>query len=1333
MTCPVCGTVAVPGARFCHNCGAALPAAAALPATERRVVTVLFGDLSDFTAWAEDLDPERVGAVTDRVLAALAGAVKTFGGHVDKLTGDGIMAVFGAPVAHEDDAERAVRAALSMQRAVRRVLDDERGGGAPLGLRVGLNTGEVVAGMQAAIEYTVIGDTVNTAARLADAAAIGAVYAGATTSTSSRHVASWRRLRPLRLKGKREPVQAYELLGLHDAPGARSGLGDEAPFVGREAELGRIAGRLAEVVDRGQPRVVVMTAEAGIGKTRFAAEVGRFATGYDVAPGRYAARSSARVLSVRCAAYGERRRLAPLADLVRTAIGLTAETGSPTSRVTVEKRLRKLARRLARCPTKAGRQTPLAPDPALASGPALTSDPALAPAPAGEPFAVDLLLPLLGFGELPLDGHEWSSPAPATGNLSQRLPGAVADLLNALARETPLLLVIDDLDDATVETIDALGNTLSKLAGPVLVLLLGRPELVHTAGVLTRIRDAEVLALPPLRGADGARLLTSYLGGGRLPQTDEDRLLVTSQGNPFYLAELVTLLIERGALTTCDGAWSASADGADWRLAPGSLSARLLSRDLAAVLAARIDALAGDARAVLRDAAIIGDMVPAGALEALHERGVGRDGRPAGVLAVEFDRAVDELLHRRMLRRVRGGYTFATPLMREAAYAGIGRADLAERHAYLARWAAELCSAEASVPAGPSGGPAQNTVSAGVGGLGVGGLGVGGFSVGGFSVGGFGVGGGAGMSPQGLDVFVAEHAERAVALADSVRLRADAGAREAAPLGVAALGRAARRAMANGEPDLAVEYAERAASLAGEALPVQDRLVHASALLQNGRPAEALGYAEKICANAGDDVVSRVGALLVAGRAHRLLGDPARANQAWQDALRAATEAGLLKERGQALRRLGMEDFLAGRLNEAGTRFGTAYQLALQAGDRRAQAFSLQNLAWVTTTRGDFAGTDSALNRAARLFAELDDSVGRAWIRGATSFARLLAGRLAEARRLALAFLPYGERLGESWAVGTLRAVAAFAAAELGDLTEADREARRAYRDFVAAADDWGRGFALVVRGVVARGLGEPDHAADLLTDALGYGERTSHPLLLGMAGTIRGFVELDRGDPAAAEADARRALAMTDKPSVLDAPGCPPHSPQIGPLVLLASARLASGDSAEAVRLLTPLAAAPRGPSLMFPWRQAVSTYAAALLAAGRVEEAVEWAEQAQQIPAEDVRSRVFAFRVLAEAYATAGQLEQARSAAIEAGQLAYGTEQASERPAAKAVFEAVSVRGPAAPVSPAPVSPATGIPVSPAVDRSTAFAEPSTPLADQSSPFADPSTFPAGSAPAV
>ncbi|MEV4481255.1 adenylate/guanylate cyclase domain-containing protein [Micromonospora coxensis] len=1186
MTCPVCGTLAVPGARFCHNCGAALPAAAALPTAERRVVTVLFGDLSDFTSWSEDLDPERVGAVTDRVLAALAGAVKTFGGHVDKLTGDGIMAVFGAPVAHEDDAERAVRAALSMQRAVRRVLDDERGGGAPLGLRVGLNTGDVIAGIQAAIEYTVIGDTVNTAARLADAAAVGAVYAGGRTSAATRHVASWRALRPLRLKGKREPVEAYELLGLLDAPGTRSGLGDEAPFVGRETEIGRVAGRLAEVIDRSEPRVLLMTAEAGIGKSRFAAEVERLAAGYDVGTGRYAAHTGARVLSVRCAAFGERRRLAPLADLVRAAVGLPSDASTALTRPAVEERLRRLGQRLGQR--------------------------------GGSPLAIDQLLALLGYAELPgghgtaTDNGEWSgTTAPAD---AEAVPNAVAGLLSALASEAPLVMVVDDLHDATAETIRALGLTLSRLSGPVLVLLLGRPELVRTAGALTRVADAEVHVLPALRGADAARLLTSYLGGGKLPQADADRLLATAQGNPFYLAELVTLLMERGALTAV--AERRSGPGG-WRLAPGSLGSRLLSRDLAAVLAARIDALPQDARSVLRDAAVVGDTVPEGALEALREQRAGRDGRPAAVAAVELERAVEELLQRRMLHRTRSGYAFATPLMREAAYAGVSKAELAERHAALARWAA---------PGDTGSAPGGFTESA-------------------------------------RDDFVAEHVERAAALADAVKLRPDAPARTVTPLGVAALGRSARRSLHAGEPALAVEYAERAAELARDGVPAADRVVHARALLQVGRANDALAFAEKIAANAGDEAAVRTGALLLAGQAHQTLGDQGRAVSSWQEALQVATAGGLPALRASAMRRLGMADFIAGRLGQASSRLAASYQVSLAAQDPRGQAWSLQNLAWVTTTRGDFAGTDAVLGRAARLFAQLKDPYGRAWLRGTTAFARLLAGRLGEARRLARVFLPFGERVGEAWAVGTLRAVEAFAGAELGEIAEADREARRAYRDFAAASDDWGRGFALVVRGVVARGLGEPEHAADLLTDALAYAGRTSHPLLTGMAGTLRGFVALDLGDCETAERDARAVLTAVE-----------PHNPQApaqaAPRVLLATARLAAGDPATAVGLLAPVATtAASTPTLLFSRRQTMARYASALLAHGQREQALDWARRAVAAPAEDVRSQVIGASVLAEALAACGRPVEALASAEEAVRLAYATEQRSERVAADAL----------------------------------------------------------------
>ena len=1259
MTCPMCGTVAVPGARFCHHCGAALAAAATLPAAERRTVTVLFGDLSDFTAWAEDVDPERVGAVTDRVLAALAGAVKTFGGHVDKLTGDGIMAVFGAPVAHEDDAERAVRAALSMKRAVRRVLDDERGGGAPTGLRLGLNTGAVVAGVQAALEYTVIGDTVNTAARLADAAGVGTVYAGAATAAASRRVASWRGLRPLRLKGKREPVEAYELLGLLDAPGTRSGLGDEAPFVGRETELGRVAGRLAEVVDRAEPRVLVVTGEAGLGKTRFAAEVERFAAGYS---------AGARVLSVRCAAFGERRRLAPLADLVRAALGVPAD--AHTTREQIEERLRRVIGR-------AGRGRPLHTDLVLTL--LGHGETAASAAPTGAGWTEPNDFPGAGW-TVPNDfpGAGWTGPNdfPGIGDGGfdvdlDAIPAAVAELLSALAADEPLLVVVDDLHDATAETIDALGAALSRLTGPVLVLLLGRPELVRPAGLLTRLADAEVAVLPALRGADAARLLTTYLGGGRLPQADSDRLLITAQGNPFYLSELVVLLQERGALTSTPGE-----PGPVWRLAPGSLGGRLLSSDLAAVLAARIDALPADARSVLRDAAVVGDSVPAGAVEALRLGRSGRDPRPAAVAAIELARAVDELLQRRMLRRVRaGGYAFATPLLREAAYAGIGKADLAERHALLAGWAAPGPGGSGPGGSGPVG--SDGSLSPAEGGPGGSGR---------------GRAGRVGMAAEAADAFVAEHAERAAALADAVGLRPDVVARSVATLGVTALGRLARQALATGEPAQAAAYGERAAALTGGALAAADRLVHARALLQLGRIAEALADAEKICANAADDTAARPGALLLAGRAYRMMGDPQRSYATWQEALDAATAAGRPGERAEAMRRLGMADYLAGRLTEAGQRFEAAYQVAVGAGEQRSQAWSLLNLAWVTATRGDFAGADTVVGAAARRYAELADPVGLAWLRGTTGFARMLAGRLTEARRLALAFLPFGERVGEAWAVGTLRAVEAYAAAELGELVEAGQGARQSYRDFAAAADGWGRGLALVVRGVVARGLGEPQHAVDLLSDALEHGERTGHPLVVGMARTIRGFVLLEQDDPAAAEADARAVLAVVEPYDVLE-------SAQVGPRVLLAlalarravrpGAAVGAGtedgadlaadtedraDLGSAVTLLEPVAHSTDGSSLLVSRRFALAAYADVLLCAGRAADAVPWARQAQTAPGEDVRSQVYAGRILALALYAVGQRDEAVVVAAAAVRDAYATQQVSERAAADAVLAEVT-----------------------------------------------------------
>jgi hypothetical protein len=197
--------------------------------------------------------------------------------------------------------------------------------------------------------------------------------------------------------------------------------------------------------------------------------------------------------------------------------------------------------------------------------------------------------------------------------------------------------------------------------------------------------------------------------------------------------------------------------------------------------------------------------------------------------------------------------------------------------------------------------------------------------------------------------------------------------------------------------------------------------------------------------------------------------------------------------------------------------------------------------------------------------------------------------------------------------------------------------------------------------------LGEPDHSWDLLTDALGYCEATGHPLLIGVARTLRGLVALDRGQPDRAEEEARAVLTVVEPHNTLPAA-------QVGPRVLLACARLADADADAAVRLLAPIAEEADDPSLLFSRRQAVSSYANALLAADRPEEALHWARRALLVPAEDVRSGVVATRVLAEALAAVGEKEQAVTVAREAARLAYATQQVSERPNSDALVRSLA-----------------------------------------------------------
>jgi class 3 adenylate cyclase/tetratricopeptide (TPR) repeat protein len=1029
VTCPACATPTVPGARFCFACGTALPASSELEA-ERRVVTVLFGDLSDFTSWSEELDPERVGGVIDRVLSTLTAAVAEFGGHVDKLTGDGLMAVFGAPVAHEDDPERAVRAAARMQSVVRRVVEEESGGGRRLGLRVGLNTGEVLAGMQAHVSYTVVGDTVNTAARLSDAAGVGAVLAGRETALATMSAASWRALAPLRLKGKRELVPAFELVSLRPPGASRLGLGDEAPFLGRDAELGLLIGRLLDVGDFGSTRMVLVSGEAGVGKTRLAQEISRFA---GELPG-------ARVLWGRCAPYGEGRDLAAVAEMVRTACGIGEDDDVETARARVQRTVQRL-------------------------------DTAHRPLPR---TTTERLQTLLGLDDDGAAVPPREAAAPGTADGGDWVAHAVAALFEALAADGPLLLVLDDLHWATPAMLAGLLDVVGRLRGGVLVVAVGRPDVLELRlppdgrlwfEEIPPTVGAELVPLLPLEESAAERLLRAYLGasGGELDPAARAALLDRAQGNPFFLAELLHLLVDRGALRR---------EGDRWVLDEGRPD-DWLPAGVQAVLAARIDGLDGAAKGVLRDASVLGLRVTPAGLEAV--------GRASGHGDPEVVRsALRALVERRLLEADADdqSYRFAHTLVRDVAYAGLAKAERARRHAAAAAWFAGTGggrSAEADTATASQGERAVRLAA-----------------------------------EMGLPPDDPAWAGRGLAFPALARLGQAALARDDNPGAEALLARA-----------LALPGAEALP----QDLVVPVRLARAQALAALHRLEEAEDDLQ-VALSCGEDAV-RAGALLVLGDVRRKRGHHDAAAATFVQALAAAGAAGIDRLGGEALRQLGLLDYFDGRLRSAEERFRQAHALAVRVGDDRGAGWALQHLAWSATTRGDYELADATLEQAAEVFGGLEDAGGLSWVAGTGGFVRLLQGRFREAREVATSVLPLGEVTGERWGVAALLTIDAFAAAELGAVDEARAEAADARERFEGLGDAWGSALATVALGAAVRGGDDPDTAVALLQEAVALSEMGGHPVITSLALVVQGYASLDRGDLDGAHACAYRASAL--------------------------------------------------------------------------------------------------------------------------------------------------------------------------------------------------------------
>ena len=345
-TCANCGAAIRAKDRFCAKCGTPIAAAqapertAAAPAPtsaslqvgtdssdalleQRKVVTIIFADLSGSTPLAEKLDPEELRGILGSYFGALSRQIQRYEGTIDKYIGDAVMAVFGAPISHEDDAERAVHAALAMQASIVLLNDDlDRKYGVRLSLRIGVNTGEVVAGLLASDvqrAYTVVGDAVNTAQRLESAAPLGQVLVSETTRRLAMHQFEFERRDPVTLKGKSEPVITYRVVRELDTTVEP----DATPFVGRAAELARLGAALADA-KAGRGHVLSIVGEPGVGKSRLVAEF------REVLP-----REMDR-MTARCASYEQSTPYALIADFIRGAFGIHAADEESAARSALE-------------------------------------------------------------------------------------------------------------------------------------------------------------------------------------------------------------------------------------------------------------------------------------------------------------------------------------------------------------------------------------------------------------------------------------------------------------------------------------------------------------------------------------------------------------------------------------------------------------------------------------------------------------------------------------------------------------------------------------------------------------------------------------------------------------------------------------------------------------------------------------------------------------------------------------------------------------------------------------------------------------------------------------
>ncbi|MGH2462113.1 MAG: AAA family ATPase [Candidatus Limnocylindria bacterium] len=609
QVCPRCGEENPDKFRVCGFCGASLATSATVapplpPQQERRTVTIVFSDIVGSTSLGEAIDPEAMAGLLNRYFEAMTAILSRHGGSIQKFIGDAIVAVFGLPQVHEDDALRAVRAAHEMQQSLARLNEElHRSFGTAIEARIGVNTGEIVAGESVTGQQVVTGDTANVAARLEQAAPAMGIFIGGSTYRLVRDAVEVEPMAPLELKGKAEPVAAFRLLAVRATDeGVARRL--DAPMVGREVELAALRESFDRAVAGQWCHAVTILGDAGVGKSRlireFIASLG----------------GGVRVLRGRVLSYGEGITFWPLGEIAREAAGISID------------------------------------EPAAAALDKLSDL-------VGEDAIVERLASAIGLSaeELPLTELFWGARR----------------FLELLAAEGPLVVVVDDIHWAEPSFLDLLEHLADHLEGaPVLLLATARQDLLESRPGWGQGSRSSRIALQPLSESEAGTVVANLLGQAGLPAAVRDRMITASGGNPLFVEQMLSMLIDDGLLRSVDGHWEATAELPDLAIPPS----------IQALLAARLDRLLREERAVIEPAAVIGVEFPTAAVTVLVPDPI-HDAIPLLLEAMtgkQLVRPAESMPAEAAADR----YRFNHQLIRDTTYHAMlkrGRADIHERYA----------------------------------------------------------------------------------------------------------------------------------------------------------------------------------------------------------------------------------------------------------------------------------------------------------------------------------------------------------------------------------------------------------------------------------------------------------------------------------------------------------------------------------------------------------------------------------------------------------------------------------------------------------------------------